>query len=88
MILTVLLSIILAILGLLLLWIGTIPAISIGLTWFNIAISYYNTFLDVVPFLRLPFTLFVSGILLEIFLLVLKMFLGSRSPMNSSSMLN
>jgi len=88
MILTTLLTAFLAFLGGVFVWLGSLPFIASGLAYLLIAVAYYNTFLDVVPFLRLPFNLFISGVLLELMLIVLKLLLGSRSPMNSNSINN
>ena len=85
MVFSIFLALLLAILGGLLIWLGTISYIATGLVWFTIAMGYYNTFMDVVPFLRLPFNLFVSGVLLELILLVIKLFFGSRSPVRNNN---
>jgi len=47
---------------------------------FTEAIMYFNTFLGIVPPLRIVLQLFILGLLMELMLMLLKFFLGSKVP--------
>ncbi len=85
MIIDTLIQVILFVLGIIPALAGTILNTFLGVLpivfgYMQYMIEYWNTFLGVAPFMRLPFYLFTCGIGLEIFLLILKFILGSRVP--------
>jgi len=46
-----------------------------------VAVGYWNTALSVVPYLELPWNIFINFIIwFELALIILKVFLGSRTP--------
>jgi len=50
-------------------------------TYLRLAIGYWNTFCGILPYFSLPWNLFINVIIpLEITLLLLKFFLGHRTP--------
>jgi len=55
------------------------------LTYLGLAVRYWNSFLDTVPYLQLPWTLFLTVILpFEVVLITLRFFLGNRTPVNTN----
>lgn len=61
------------------------PVVYLPTTFRNILMtmsSYFHTFMDSVPFMQLPYTLFLWIIGFEISLLVLKTFFGNNRPVN------
>lgn len=50
-------------------------------TFLSLAIGYWNTFIGILPYFALPWILFLKVILpFELTLLLLKVFLGHRTP--------
>jgi len=64
-------------------WLPTVTELPFGLdTTLATAVSYFHGITETVPYLQVVWTCFLYVLGFEILMLVLKLFLGSRTPHN------